>query len=96
MPDQKDPLYTDIEIIVFEGTDGDIEMEVLDEFPFDGQNFIALRPPLDANGQLDDEDLIHFFRIDADEDGSELYDLVVDAPLLAKLADQLESRLLKD
>ena len=96
MANGNDEKYTDIEIIVFEGDDGDIEMEIIDEFELDGQRYLALRPPLDENGQVDDEDSINFFSVASDENGEELYDLVEDDTLLSRLADVLEERLLAE
>lgn len=84
---------TGLEIIVFEDEEGDIEMELIDEFELDGVHYVALRPPLNLDGQIDDADEINFFSI-LSSDEEEEYVLIEETKLLQRLADLLEERLL--
>lgn len=97
MSEEKGIQYTDIEIIVFSDEDGqDIEMEVIDEFDWEGRHYIALRPPIDPLDEDSDEDSIVFFHSETDASGEEIFDLVEDKKILQGLTDKLEERLLAE
>jgi len=87
---------TNIEMIVFEDDQGkEIEMEIIDEFHFNGIHYVALSevPQADSD-QLLDEDDIRFFRI-LNENGEEMFDAIEDQNTIQLLADELEKRLLE-
>ena len=87
---------TNIEMIVFEDDQGkEIEMEIIDEFHFNGIHYVALsEAPQADSDQLLDEDDIRFFRI-LNENGEEMFDAIEDQNTIQLLADELEKRLLE-
>ena len=96
-----DEELTNIEVIVFEDDEGnEIEMDIVDEFDFEGKHIVALS---EAPGQMDEseidesemdeEDTVSFFEVIKDKENED-YELIEDEKAVAKLADFLEERLL--
>ena len=84
--------YTDIEVIVFEDENGnETEMQIVDEFDYEGQHVIAVCPAPDEASE--DEDEVSFFYAEGEDDDLEMT-LIEDAQLIDKLGDVLEDRLL--
>jgi len=84
--------YTDIQVIVMEDDAGnEMELQIADEFDFNGEHILALCPPPDAN---EDEDEISFF-LCGEEEGDDLsLMLIEDKKTVDMLAGILEERLL--
>lgn len=82
---------TDIQVIVMEDDDGnEMELQIADEFDFNGEHILALCPPSDAG---EDEDEVSFFLSSGDGDDFELM-LIEDERTVELLAGILEDRLL--
>ena len=89
MSDNKE--YTDIQVIVFEDDDGnEMEMQIVDEFDYEGRHIIALAPPVDAE---EDEDEVSFFAASGPDEDLDM-ELIEDKALIDALGDLLEERLL--
>ncbi len=82
---------TDIQFIVMEDDDGnEMELQIADEFDFNGEHILALCPPQDAN---EDEDEVSFFLCSGDGDEFDLMP-IEDEKTIDLLANILEDRLL--
>lgn len=86
---------TNIEVIVFEDDHGNqVEMQIVDEFDYFNEQYIALIELPEAEEALDEDPPIQFYRV-IEEDGEEMFDYIEDTALYNKLSDALEERLLQ-